>query len=113
MEKLDRLKQAICSVVSGLELKQVDTLNWVIGGVCITHEEPTTHPAYIVSYGVVISGGRMEPDDVDIVDVASFRTLEAAIPCAIQVAIEGAIANVEDELAATAEAQRLCEEVTL
>ena len=109
MDKLDALKIAIGNTVSGLVLTQIDADNWDIGGVNITRDivsvpsvngKDTEQESWVVSYGVYqSSNNRMEPDDVDYVEVNTFWTFDAAIACAVSTCVYWAITNVEESLA--------------
>lgn len=99
----EETKELILKIVSGLTMNELPHGNWEIGGVFITEveEELTFSGEKVTLYSVncaipVISNDRMEPDDVDVVEVGSFFSLKAAIPCAIQTCIDMAIESVEN-----------------
>jgi hypothetical protein len=99
MHKLDELKRIICNRVSGLVITNLLNGNWEIGGVYITKLEeklaidgsPVT--LYSVNYPEYFN---TEPDDVDLVEVGCFFSLETAIPCAIQTCIQLAMSEVNN-----------------
>ena len=99
MHKLDELKRIICNRVSGLAIAKLPNGDWEIGGVYITEVEyelaidgsPVT--IYSVNYPEYLNP---EPDDVDLVEVGCFDSLDTAIPCAIQTCIQLAIRGVNN-----------------
>lgn len=97
----DETKKLILNIVSGLTMNELPHGNWDIGGVFITEVEEELAVSgkqvimYSVNYGMPIVSN-MEPDDVDVVEVGSFFSLEAAIPCAIQTCIDMAIQSVQN-----------------
>ena len=99
MQKLDELKRIICNRVSGLAIAKLPNGDWEIGGVYITEVEyelaidgsPVT--IYSVNYPEYFNP---EPDDVDLVEVGCFDSLDTAIPCAIQTCIQLAISGVNN-----------------
>jgi len=106
MKRFDVVKKLMTDTINGLELKRLDDANWDIGGVNITidHQHRVSSiigerevTMYVVTYGVSrFSANRMEPDDVDMVEVGQYGSLEAAIPVAIQVCIQWALDNADE-----------------
>ena len=99
----EETKQLILKTVSGLTLNELPHGDWEIDGVFITEveEELAVSGKQVIMYSVnyampIVSNDRMEPDDVDVVEVGSFFSLEAAIPCAIQTCIDMAIQSVQN-----------------
>ena len=92
----EETKQLILKTVSGLTLNELPNGEWEIGGVFITEVEEELAVSgkkvimYSVNYDMPI------PDDVDVVEVGSFFSFEAAMPCAIQTCIHLAIQSVQD-----------------
>jgi hypothetical protein len=113
----DETKELILSTVSGLTMNELPHGDWDIGGVFITEvkEELVVSGKPVVLYSVnyavpIVSNDRMEPDDVDVVEVGSFFSLEAAIPCAIQTCIDMSIDSAQNAEAENDYANQINEE---
>jgi hypothetical protein len=98
----DKTKELILNTVSGLTMNELPHGDWEIGGVFITevYERLAVSGKPVILYSVnyddqIVSNDRMEPDSV--VEVGSFFSFEAAIPCAIQTCIDLAIESVKNE----------------
>ena len=92
----DETKKLILNIVSGLTMNELPHGNWDIGGVFINEvaEELAVSGKQVIMYSV----NYVMPilDDVDVVEVGSFFSFEAAMPCAIQTCIHLAIQSVQD-----------------
>ena len=89
----DKTKELILNTVSGLTMNELPHGDWEIGGVFITevYERLAVSGKPVILYSV----NYLEPDSV--VEVGSFFSFEAAIPCAIQTCIDLAIESVKNE----------------